>query len=121
MIMLYVEERGKTGKGVKEKKTDLTQSYDESPYTYIKFKRPIDNTETPPKLRLHNDADRLRTASWGNNSYPTGVVKIELHKSPQKSFAVKTKCLETCNSLRIFKVISYNIEEEIRLSAFWLK
>ena len=27
------------------------------------------------QLRLHNDADRLMTVSWGNDSHQTSVVK----------------------------------------------
>ena len=40
-----------------------------------KSKKQRDNTKTPPKLRLHRIADRLRTVSWSNDSYSTGVVK----------------------------------------------
>ena len=41
-------------KSRREKERNLTQSYDENPYTNIKFNNQL-TTKTPPKLRLHND------------------------------------------------------------------
>ena len=38
----------------REKERDLTQSYDEKPYTNT-IQQTIDNTKTTQKLRLHND------------------------------------------------------------------
>ena len=59
-----------------EKGRDLTQSYEKSPYTHRKIKKPT--------WRQHNDAtknfdyttivDRLRTDSWSNNIHPCGMV-----------------------------------------------
>ena len=67
IVLCYYEHK-------RDKGGDLTQLYDENPYTNGKFKNPIDNTKTPPKLRLHTISDRLRTVSWSNR-HPTAVVK----------------------------------------------
>ena len=55
----------------------LTQSYYKSPYTNRKKKhKQLDNTKTPPAtFDYTTSADRLRTVSWSNDRYPTGVVK----------------------------------------------
>ena len=39
-----------------------------------KSKKQLDNTKTPPKIRLHNDCG-LRAVNSGNDSHPTSVVK----------------------------------------------
>ena len=39
----------------REKRKDLIQSYDNTPYNHRKSKKQRDNTKTPQKLRLHND------------------------------------------------------------------
>ena len=40
----------------REKEGDLTQSYDKTPYTNRKIRKPKDNThKRHQKLRLHND------------------------------------------------------------------
>ena len=39
----------------KRKKGDLTQSYDTTPLYQQKIRKPKYYTQTPPKLRLHND------------------------------------------------------------------
>ena len=53
----------------REKGKDRTQSYDKSPYTDRQHKNATKN------FGYTTIADRLRTVSWGNDSYPTGVVK----------------------------------------------
>ena len=60
---------------VREKGRDLTQSYDKRPYTDRKSKKQRDNTKRHQNFDYTMIADRLRTASWGNDGYPTGVVK----------------------------------------------
>ena len=45
---------------MREKEGDLTQSYDKTPYTNRKFKKPKDYTyKRHQKLRLHNDGWNL--------------------------------------------------------------
>ena len=60
---------------MREKEGDLTKSYDEKPYTNIKFKNQLTTQKRHQKFRLHTNTDRLRTVSRSNNSHQTGVVK----------------------------------------------
>ena len=39
----------------KWKEGDLTQTYEENPYTNRKFENNMGNTKTPSKRRLHSD------------------------------------------------------------------
>ena len=59
----------------REKESDLTQTYDKSPYTQ-KSKKQRDNIKTSPitsiTQRFQTDFGR---SVWSNNSHPTGVVK----------------------------------------------
>ena len=63
-------------KTLREKRKDLTPSYDKNPFTVRKSKEQRDNTKNAAKNIVYSTiADRLRTVSWGNDSHPTGVVK----------------------------------------------
>ena len=60
----------------------MTQSYDKSPYTHGKIKKQRDNTQNATKnFDYTTIADRLKTASWSNNSHPNGVVKPVYERS----------------------------------------
>ena len=60
----------------REKGRDLTQSYDKSPYTHRKIQKATWQHRNATKyFDCTTIADRLRTVSLGNDSYPTGVVK----------------------------------------------
>ena len=74
----YVQfSRRKKKQDTRQKGGDLTQSYDKSPYTNRNVKRENDNTSNATKkFDLTAIADRLRTVSWSNYSYPTGVVNL---------------------------------------------
>ena len=73
----------------REKRRDLTQSYDKIPYTY--------KNATLQKRHQNFDyttiADRQRTVSWSNNIHPTGVVKpvYERWTYPLTATAVSAK------------------------------
>ena len=59
-----------------EKRRDLTQSYDKSPYTRRKIEKAMWQHKNATKdFDYITIADRLRTVSFGNDSHPTGVVK----------------------------------------------
>ena len=58
----------------REKEADLTQSYDNNPYTNRKFKNQWTNKNATKNFDYTTIADRLRTVSLSNNSHPTGVV-----------------------------------------------
>ena len=61
---------------ISEKGRDLTQSYDESPYTDRKIQKATWQHKNATKSFDYTTiADRLRTVSWGNDSHPNGVVK----------------------------------------------
>ena len=55
--------------------TRLFQSYDENPFANRKFKNQLTIKKRHQKFDYTTITDRLRMASWGNNSHPTGVVK----------------------------------------------
>ena len=78
----------------REKRRDLTQSYDKSPYTH----REIQKTTRQHKNATKNFdyttiADRLRSVSWSNGSHPTGVAKPVYERStfPLAATAVQSK------------------------------
>ena len=52
----------------REKRRDMTQSYDKSSYTHGKTKKQRDNTQTPPKTsitqRLRTDIEKNKTQLW---------------------------------------------------------
>ena len=60
----------------REKGRDLTQTYDNSPYTHRKIPK-----ATSQQKNITNNfdytmiANQLRTVSWSNDSHPIGVVK----------------------------------------------
>ena len=56
----------------KEKKGDLTQTYDENPYTNREVRKPMDNTKTPPKTSI---TQRLRT-DLGRSVGVTAVIQL---------------------------------------------
>ena len=59
-----------------DKRRDLTQSYNKSPYTDRKIQKATWQHKNATKNFDYTIiADRLRTVSWGNDSHPTGVVK----------------------------------------------
>ena len=59
----------------REKGRDLTQSYDKSPYTNRNVKRAKwQHKQRHKKFDYTTVVDRLRTVSWSNHGYPTGVV-----------------------------------------------
>ena len=56
-----------------EKGRDLTQSYDKSPYTDTKIQKATWKHRNATKnFDYTTIADRLRTVSWDNDSYPCG-------------------------------------------------
>ena len=60
----------------REKGRDMTRSYDKSPHTDRKIQKATWQHKNATKLFNYTMiADRLRAVSWGNDSYPTGVVK----------------------------------------------
>ena len=60
----------------REKGRYPTQSYDKSSYTDRKIqKATLQHKNATKNFDYTTIADRLRTASWGNNSHPTGLVK----------------------------------------------
>ena len=60
----------------REKGRDLTQSYGKSPYTKRKIRKATWQQKTATKNYDYTTiADRLKTVSWSNDSYHTGVVK----------------------------------------------
>ena len=60
----------------REKGRDLTQYYDKSPYTNRKIQKATwQHKKSHQNFDYTTIADRLRTVSWGNDSFPTGVVK----------------------------------------------
>ena len=65
-------------KCVREKWKDLTQSYDKRPYTDGKIQ---EATIQHKNFDYTTIADRLRTVSWSNDIYPTGVVKPVYERS----------------------------------------
>ena len=59
-----------------EKGRDLTQSYDKRPYTQKKIQKATwQHKKRNQNFGYTTIADRLRTVSWSNSSYLTGVVK----------------------------------------------
>ena len=65
-----------------EKGRDLTQSYDKRPYTHKKSIKHRDNIKNATKnFDYTTIEDRLKTVSWSNSSYPTGVVKPVYERS----------------------------------------
>ena len=61
---------------LREKGRVLTRSYDKSTYTHRKIKKATwHHKDVTKNFDYITIADRLRTFSWSNNSYPTGVVK----------------------------------------------
>ena len=68
----------------REKGRDLTQSYMyvKRPTLTEKSKKQRDNIKNATKnFDYTTIADRLRTFSWSNSSYPTGVVKPVYERS----------------------------------------
>ena len=60
----------------REKRWDLTQSYDKSPYIQRKIQKGTRQHKNATKnFDYTTIADRLRTVSLGNDGHPTGVVK----------------------------------------------
>ena len=59
---------------IREKGSDLTQSYDKNPFTDRK-KKMWDHKNATKIFDYTTIADRIRTVSWGNDSHLTGVVK----------------------------------------------
>ena len=86
----------------KEKKGDLTQSYDKTSYTNRKFETKGQHTNATKNFDYITIADRLRTVSWSNNSHPTGVVKpvygYPTFPLPQKPCYQKDTHLKICNN-----------------------
>ena len=76
-----------------EKGRYLTQSYDKRPYTHRKSKKQRDDKKRHQNFDYTAIADRLRTVSWSNSSYPTGVVKPVYERStfPLTATAVLSK------------------------------
>ena len=62
----------------REKRRDLTQSYDKSPTPTEKSKKQRDNTKKNSNKNFDHTTivDRLRAVTWSNDSHPTGVVKL---------------------------------------------
>ena len=61
----------------REKGRDLTQFYDKSAYTDRKIQKAMWQHKNATKnFDYTTIEDRLRTVSWGNDSYPTSVVKL---------------------------------------------
>ena len=61
---------------LKEKETDPTQSYDKNPYTDRRIKKATrQHKDATKSLNYTTIADRRRTVSRSNDSYPTDVVK----------------------------------------------
>ena len=61
---------------------DLTQLYDKSPYTHRKIQQATwQHKKHHQNFDYTTIADRLRTVSWSNSSYPTGVVKPVYERS----------------------------------------
>ena len=54
--------------------TDLTHSYDKSPFTNIKFRK-LKRKQNATTM-FDNTADRFRTVSWSNYNLLTGVVNL---------------------------------------------
>ena len=72
---------------LKEKRRDLTLSYDKRPYTHRKIQKATWQHKNATKnFDYTMIADRLRTVSWSNNSYPTSVVKPVYERSTLKVF-----------------------------------
>ena len=70
---------------MKEKRRDLTQSYDKNPFTHKNSKKESENSNTPPKTsisqRLRIDFDR--TFSWIDDSHPIEInLVLEFIKEP---------------------------------------
>ena len=56
----------------RHKEGDLTQTYDENPYTNRKFENQWTTEKRHQNLDYTTISDRLRTVSWSNNSHPKG-------------------------------------------------
>ena len=61
---------------VREKRRDLTRSYDKSPYTHRKPQKATwQHTNATKDFHYTTIADRLRAVIRGNDSHLTGMVK----------------------------------------------
>ena len=81
---------------IKEKRRDLTQSYDKSPYTHNKNKKAMWQHKNATKnFDYATIADRFRTVIWSNSSQPTGVDK-PVYKRSISPFTEKNTYLRIC-------------------------
>ena len=61
---------------LEEKKEEILQSYDKSPYTNRKVKKQSATTKTPGQnFDYTTPVDRLWMVSWSNNNHLNGFVK----------------------------------------------
>ena len=60
---------------IARKRRNLTQTYDKNPITTENSETNGQHKNVTKNFDYTTIADRLRTVSWSNNSYPTGVVK----------------------------------------------
>ena len=82
-----------------EKEQDLTQSYDDSPYTNRKFNDQLTTQNAVKNVDYTTIADRFRTVSWSNNNYPTFCLWVSNLPTNRKAVYSKRRTNRQMNNM----------------------